>query len=552
LAIVHPEGWRELDRAAGTVGALRRQIETLATLASGLPDSYTVYHGVHWTRVREGHALFGEIDFAVVSPAGRLLLIEQQSGFLIETAEGLAKQYGKVTQVVPVRLARDAEALRERIELHCGGVPLDTLLYCPDYTIRQPGSAGIDPSRVVDASRRAHLVAVVRALLPEDEPADPARTRLHRFLGDQLQLVPDVDAAADQAGVLYTRLSGGLAEWARRIECAPFRLRVIGTAGSGKTQLALAAWRDALAAGRRPLYVCYNRPLADHVSLLAARLGEGGVVATYHQLCDRVLRSRGGIPDFAAADAFARLERVLEGFVPDEDWRFDELIVDEGQDFRPEWRAHLLNLLRQDGRAWWLEDPQQNLYGRTPPDFDGWVTLRADVNYRSPGDVMTMLKRLPGMSETLTAGSPLARSGLEFLTYADGADLIEKTKTAITRCVGLGYRKDMIAVVTFRGREHSAFTGLDHLGPHHLRAYTGAYDLLGNPVRTEGDIRIDSVHRFKGQAAPCVVFTEIDLADDDPAGLRKLFVGMTRATMKLILVLSERTAKTTLSRALPA
>jgi superfamily I DNA and RNA helicase len=58
----------------------------------------------------------------------------------------------------------------------------------------------------------------------------------------------------------------------------------------------------------------------------------------------------------------------------------------------------------------------------------------------------------------------------------------------------------------------------------------------------EGELFIDSVHRFKGQSAPCIVFTEIDFEELDEAALRKLFVGMTRATMKLVLVVSERAA----------
>lgn len=54
---------------------------------------------------------------------------------------------------------------------------------------------------------------------------------------------------------------------------------------------------------------------------------------------------------------------------------------------------------------------------------------------------------------------------------------------------------------------------------------------------------IDSVYRFTGRAAPCVILTEIDFEELDELAIRKLFVGATRATMKLILVLSERAAK---------
>lgn len=543
MARIIPEGWQALS----ATGAAQREIETLALLAEGLPDAYTVYHGVHWTRVQQGHALVGEIDFAIVSPAGRLLLIEQKSGFLHETVAGLAKQYSQTEKLVPVQMARSGEALRARLNAYCqGGRPaLDSLLYCPDYSVKDPGSAGIDPARIVDATRREHLIRIIRSLLPEDEPAGPLTEQIHRFLRNELRLVADVATLAGQTRTLYTRLSGGLAEWARRIECEPFRLRVVGTAGSGKTQLALSLFRDALAQGRRPLYVCYNRPLADHIALLAP---PGGEVATYHQLADRIARARGVVPDFSRPDAFQILDRFLADFTPDGDWRFDELIVDEGQDFQAAWRDNLLKLLRPQGRAWWLEDPMQNLYARPPVELPGWVTLRSDSNYRSPRDILDHLNRLLPLRHAIESASPLSGSDVDILSYRDAGELIEQTKSAIARGLGLGFKRSMMAVVSYRGREHSLLSPYTRLGPHSLRAFTGHYDLLGNPLYSQGELAIDSVHRFKGQSAPCIIFTEIDFETlDEPAG-RKLFVGMSRATMKLILVVSERASRAMLER----
>ena len=89
-AKVFPDGWREL----AATGAAERELQTLARLAEGLPDSYTIYHGVHWTRVEHNnYAIFGEIDFAIVGPTGKLLLIEQKTGLLTETVDGLIKKY---------------------------------------------------------------------------------------------------------------------------------------------------------------------------------------------------------------------------------------------------------------------------------------------------------------------------------------------------------------------------------------------------------------------------------------------------------------------------
>jgi hypothetical protein len=543
MARIHPSGWREMQ----ATGAAQREIETLALLAEALPDAYTVYHGVHWTRVERGWSVFGEVDFAVVAPSGRLLLIEQKSGFLEETPEGLVKVYAHGEKKVAVQLARNVEALQKRFAEGSGGDKIhpDILLYCPDYTVRQPAIAGLDPARIVDASSRGRLASVIQSILPAGEPDEARAGRVHRFLRDELRLAPEIGAIVGQAEALYTRISGGLAAWGRRIECEPFRLRVIGTAGSGKTQLALAVYRDAVAAGRRPLYLCFNRPLADH---LAAIVPPGGEVATYHQLCDRVVRSLGRAPDFSAPEPFARLEAEFAAADPGPAWAFDELIVDEGQDFSESWKDAALRLLRPGARAWWLEDPMQNLYRRPPVALPGWVRLRSDTNYRSPRDILGYLNRLVPPERPIEAGSPLGGSEVAIHSYADSATLIEETKLAITRALQLGFRRNMIALVTFRGREHSLLAPYDRLGPHSLRKFTGGYDLLGSPLYTVGDILLETVYRFKGQSAPCVILTEIDFETLDELALRKLFVGATRATMKLMLVLSERAAKLLLGR----
>lgn len=538
MALVHPEGWRELK----TIGAAQREIETLALLADGLDNSYTIYHGVHWTRIAHGdHALVGEIDFAIVGPTGKVLLVEQKSGFLTETPEGLVKRYADRDKNVPLQLARNVDALTHRLRAACGGeaVPVDALLYCPDYLVKQAGTAGIDPARIVDATKRDFLVPIIRALLPTQGEAVRDRARVHRFLGDVLQLVPEVHAVVGDAHAIYTRLSGGLAEWARRIECSPFRIRIIGTAGSGKTQLAMAAYRDALAAGRRPLYVCYNRPLADHIALIAP---PGGEVATYHQLADRLSRALGQVPDFSQPGVFDRLEAFMDGYAPSAADRFDEIIIDEGQDFRAGWADNLLRFLRPDGRAWWLEDPLQNLYGRPETALPGWVTLRSDTNYRSPRDILATLRLLLPLAEPVMAGSPLTGPEVDILTYANPDELVTRSVGAITRAIGLGFKRSHIALISYRGREHSALSPFTRIGPYSLRAPTGHYDLLGNPVLTEGDILIDSVLRFKGRAAPCVILTEIDFDSLDDKAMRRLFVGATRATMKLTLVVSKASA----------
>lgn len=53
---------------------------------------------------------------------------------------------------------------------------------------------------------------------------------------------------------------------------------------------------------------------------------------------------------------------------------------------------------------------------------------------------------------------------------------------------------------------------------------------------TDGALPLDTLFRFKGQAADCVVITEIDFDDWTDDVRRRLFVGLTRARLNVALV----------------
>jgi hypothetical protein len=220
----------------------------------------------------------------------------------------------------------------------------------------------------------------------------------------------------------------------------------------------------------------------------------------------------------------------------------DELVVDEGQDFDQAWIAPLLARLRGGGRAWWLEDPMQNLYGRPAVTLPGWAVLHANTNYRNPRGIVDTVRKLVQPAVQPEAASPFAEGVEDFLVYTDTKALLDATTRAITLALKAGFRREEIAIVTFTGRERSALRAFDRIGPHTLRRATGRYDLTGGPEYSEGDFLLETVYRFKGQSAPCVIFTEIDFENWDELVGRKLFVGMTRASMCLFPVLSERSA----------
>ena len=553
MAQIYPDNWQQLQLG----GHLGREVDTLALFARHLPDEYEVFHQVHWISLNDDRTGLNEADFIIINRAGHVLLLEQRSGWLNETPEqGLQiVTSGRRRISVQSHLAELHQTLTARLGALLDQPPLiEILFYCPDYSVQNPGSAGLPPQRIIDVNHRDTLCTRIRHILPTADDTDSAR-RVRRFFIDELKLVPEVNAIRGHIQQTYTRLSSGLNDWARQISMPCFRLRITGTAGCGKTQLALNICHDTLSAGKRVLYVCFNRPLAEHFATIAP---QGTRAVNFHQLCDHLAAAHGIQTDFSRPDAFTALEQRCTTLPIPAEWQFDEIIIDEGQDFQSHWLTLLERMQKPAARWWWLEDPLQNLYPNTaPPDLSGWVTLHCRRNYRTPADIVHWLNRILQLpqqhtSATETAsdllapvesGCPFHSPGIIIDTWNSEHSLIEKTRHAITRCISQGFKREMIAIITFRGWANSAFKSLERLGNYTLRSFQNSYDLLGNPIYNDGEFLIDSVYRFKGQAAPCIILTEVDFDAISELVKRKLFVGLTRASIQLVVIASERAAQ---------
>ncbi|WP_373412986.1 hypothetical protein [Burkholderia pseudomallei] len=71
-------------------------------------------------------------------------LVQQKARFRRETPKGLVKVYLQTERNVSIQLARTLENLHRRrtAALGASAYGVEELLYCPDYTIRNPAIAG--------------------------------------------------------------------------------------------------------------------------------------------------------------------------------------------------------------------------------------------------------------------------------------------------------------------------------------------------------------------------------------------------------------------------
>ena len=376
------------------------ELDTLKELKTRLPNDYTVFHGVHWSREYEAWTHFGEIDFVVLNRSGKVLFIEQKNGALEETGTSLVKNYDEGGKDVAQQLQRSIDKVRGKFQWTHGrqtNLQVDYLFYCPDYRVKNLNAAGLSAGRIVDAADKAGLAARIQSVLePGATGSDGWYDTVEGFFYQTFELVPDIHTHIGSQEKQFVRQGGALATILTNLEMEPYRLKVAGTAGSGKSLFARRFLDREVTQGRKVLLVCYNRPLADRIH---RSVGDSGHVSTFMGFCDEFLKSMGlslnysemnGNPDFWRNV----LEQVMDQDVPD-DWKFDTLIVDEGQDFEAEWLEILRLFLHKGANVLWLEDSDQNIYSKKPVLLQDFVRYRCAVNYRSPESIAAFTSSSP-------------------------------------------------------------------------------------------------------------------------------------------------------------
>lgn len=215
------------------------------------------------------------------------------------------------------------------------------------------------------------------------------------------------------------------------------------------------------------------------------------------------------------------------------------MLIDEGQDFEPDWVQALLGQLQDDGRFYLLEDPDQRLYPRDEFDLPDAVQIRCFDNFRSPRVICQMIDAL-GLASAPIQGRGIYQGALpDVYVYAKDTQLLQQTAAAVQQLLENGFALDDIVVLAGRGFGKSVILQAEQIGAFSTRRFTGRYSArTGLPEWSDGQLRLESIYRYKGQSSPAVVLAELDFVDMTPQEKKKLFVGLTRASMALSLVVS--------------
>jgi hypothetical protein len=188
-------------------------------------------------------------------------------------------------------------------------------------------------------------------------------------------------------------------------EPEPGHRRLRGVAGSGKT--AIVAWRAAKSAsqGRRVLVVCFNITLTHYIRDMVQRCPfafDNKLIEYrhFHGFCKNVLSSY-ELPwpnDVVSEGVLFRevVPQLVLDTIRDKgdisNFKYDAILIDEGQDFYWEWYDMLCHFLSDRDELLLVADKRQNIFQRDLSWLEGSMHK---VKFRGPWRELKQSMRLP-------------------------------------------------------------------------------------------------------------------------------------------------------------
>ena len=519
------------------------------------------WHILHSLRIaRHPTQSQGEADFVVIIPDHGTLILEVKGGRISHTNGMWYSDNAKGRNIIknPISEANYAMyAIKEFVQKN-GPEKLDQTLFgfgvvFPNCTVHgHLNIPDLDDCQIADADDLSDMKGYLLKLagycrsrktpnitIPHKQQTDALISLLRPIHEFKLSISSQIHNVEHQIIVL-TENQRAVFEGQLENE----RCLTKGSAGTGKTVLAVGCARYFAKQGKRVALFCYNRQLA---MWLQERLQDDKEI-----ICDTFLgymekTVRNLWPEGAAKKAENPEEyysRQLPAFfseylIDSQAEPFDCIILDEAQDlFKPEF-MEALDLMLYGGLesgSWYffMDAERQNLYlsGLSSEKVSEmlkeyhcfYAKYTLQDNCRNSQAIIEKVDEIFG---THTHFQKMEERGADvvFRTYKKSKDQSEVLEEIIDRLLREGIHPDDIVLLSPTKYDRSVVNGL------------GSFSFSVSQDRTDrkGQILFSTVHSFKGLESPVVILIDIENLDYDRQK-NLLYIGMTRARSALYII----------------
>jgi hypothetical protein len=505
---------------------------------SGLSERDVVFCNLELSTHDRGEI---EIDLVILIADRGCMIVETKGGHITYDGENWVQSDAKGSRNIdPAQQARKnmfsfKDYIRNRWSQ--GNLKTDWIVAFPGNRIPDVNDKNLPRSKIVDKQDLANIMSTIKSNL--DSQIAPAPSSALWVDAAVSHLTSLAASDADRDSVL-----GGTLDYIKTLthERAQLlaqisendRYYLRGPAGSGKTWIAFEQAKRWSKEGLKVGIVAFNRGITTYMQNKVLELEEAdrpAWVGTFHNFAN-YLGSTAGSPgnydeenDVYAAPLIAAAEKL------ETESKFDAFVVDEAQDFMASWWKALDLSLKEPGKGKMalFGDDQQKIFGlrKGPEGFFARISL--DDNIRNSRQIGELASGFTTRGITIRGPNSFA---IEFIECEE-SEVISKADDAVERLTDKEiWQPGEIALLTTKERHpvHAAFT-------------TKQRDVYWQEFWTGESVFYGTVGGFKGLERPVVVLA-INGFHNSEDFEDFLYVGLTRARDKLIVVGSKEVCET--------
>lgn len=504
-----------------------------------LGDDYTVFYSFKYKDLKREHINEYEIDFVIVHPELGYVTVEIKQGEVVYK-DSLWYEYKQKTNNYsalrkdPIQQAKTAMYAIRDIYINRTNKPYFPLTtnfaICFPECSKICGSlpSEINEDNIILEKDLYYLQTKVNILLKRKKGNNrEAYNELYKILNPKFQVF---DQLEDRIKIFHRTSELILTEEQNRIlEETDLDNRKIffGSAGTGKTFIAMEKARRLAINGRKVLLTCYNKNLAKQ---LLSNVGYNIKVYNFHEYLMEVLKNIGQKIELPVGESdkknyfnYILPEQLIEYYSKvSENEKFDAIIVDEGQDFIEEWFTCLEYMLKKDGDLFVFADPLQNIYNinfiKKLPISKHKLTL----NLRNTNQINQYLKEI---KPEITVRSVIEEKfHVKEFYYKDYVEEKRCIQNEIGRLISQGVSCNRITILSPLTKRNSCLNSISTINGKPIVNYF---------LENEKGIKFSTIKSFKGLESDIVFLIDIDTKNEKLCTDNDLYVGISRARFLL-------------------
>lgn len=545
MAIMHPV---DIENYAYTA----TEKEMYLALKEQLPDKYQVFYSIRWFETTaENRRVDSESDFLVFDPSFGFITIEVKGGVGIEVQDNdwflieSDNQYGESRRELKCSPYEQAEkSMRhfhhyfvEEFNQNFNGVYGFAVAF-PRYAVDSPLAQGAPLDVTIDVNDMGDLKNKINRIFHYWKNkrninipfSAEQKTRFISAINKRISLSAAAGALIPIKEKEFAKIDfvqESILDFLHNYN----QVQIVGGAGTGKTFIGIKkAIRDCID-GKKVLFICCNRELAEFVKTKISDNFEIDT-CTYDELMVRLLGEK-----YTTAPTNENGNKLCFELLEDisSSSKYDSIVVDEAQDFDTDMGLSIRSLLKNESQSnlYVFYDKNQNIFEM---DFENAFAIDSApyvlrYNIRNTGLIYRC-----AVERTLLGADTVANNIVgvepEIHHYSKPSQAIKALTGIVNRLVQKEYvDTSSIAIISDVAYEHSVLANEQKIG-----AYDISFDSLGSVGKHQ--ICFKTAEEFKGLEANVVIYLTHDF-ENIPASsidIRREYVALTRARYYLYIL----------------